>query len=57
MADPRPQDNALDAPPEYLQSGEDVHVYPIFGPPHIMWDRCWCHPERDGLVVIHNTVH
>lgn len=57
MADTRLQDNALDAPPDYFQSGDDVHVYPIFGPPHVMWDRCWCHPERDGLVVIHNTVH
>lgn len=53
-------DNAIAAPDDYEQSGEDRHVYPTFGPPHVMWDRCWCNPERDEeepRVVVHNVVH
>lgn len=39
-----------------------VHVYPSFGPEHMLETRrCWCHPEYEmagvGVIVIHNVMH
>jgi len=60
MPDARIKDNAINAPADYYQPGDNRHVYPTFGPPHVMWDFCWCHPERNGedsRVIVHNVAH
>ncbi len=42
-------------------SDDEVHVFPIFGPDHILDGlRCWCHPERDRecvVVIVHQVMN
>jgi hypothetical protein len=34
---------------------ELVHVYPLFGRAHECSLECWCQPDEDAGVVIHNV--
>ncbi len=37
---------------------EYTHVYPLFGPEHVLEGiDCWCHPDVDDAVVIHNVMN
>jgi hypothetical protein len=33
----------------------EVHVFPLFGRKHILCASCWCHPDRDGELFVHNA--
>lgn len=34
-----------------------IHVYPLFGKPHEVSVDCWCCPDVDDGVALHNVEH
>lgn len=37
--------------------GQGVHAVPVFGKPHGLHHDCWCHPELDDGIIVHNVAH
>jgi hypothetical protein len=54
-SDPQPEPDE----PSERPLPQEVHVFPGFGPEHVLSPRCWCHPERDPEVplYLHNVAH
>lgn len=50
-----------DAGPWRTLTDEDdgcVHIMPLYGPPHVFYPVCWCHPvcaPDEMTVILHNV--
>jgi hypothetical protein len=41
---------------DIFEEREVIHIYPLFGREHdTSGVECWCHPETDGTVTVHNV--